>query len=211
MPRYYQAKTQLLTLLDDLPGHTPFPPERALSDLLRMSRSTIRKALDELVLEGRLLRGTGRQGTTVAPPEQPHRITLHALTNDQIAREHTTISTRNDVTTIESVLVHLDNPIGVRQTHLHRLPGFTARYDPGTPLTEFLTTYRLRQSEPRCTTALATPRVASLLHVRPATPLLAVSWLSHDNTGAPRERSRVVLRSDRVHLTLPRVQRDPIV
>ncbi|GLY46674.1 GntR family transcriptional regulator [Lentzea sp. NBRC 102530] len=212
VPRYYQAKTRLLDLLDDLPGHTPFPPERALSDLLRVSRSTIRKALDELVLEGRLLRGTGRQGTTVAPPGQPHRIALHALTADQLPRERTTTSTRNDVTTVESVLVHLDDPIGVRQTHLHALPGFATRYDPGTPLREFLATaYRLRQSEPRCTTALATPRVASLLNVRPATPLLAVSWLGHDTTGATRELSRVVLRSDRAHLTLPQVRGDQIV
>ncbi|MFD4671474.1 GntR family transcriptional regulator [Lentzea sp. NPDC058450] len=184
IPRYYQAKATLLDLLDGLPGHTPFPPERALSDLLRMSRSTIRKALDELVLEGRLLRGTGRQGTTVAPRRQPLRVTLHALLQDQIPSERTTTRTTNDMTTTESVLVHLDDPIGVRQTHLSAATG------------------RLRQSEPWCTTTLATPRAASLLHVRPATPLLAVAWLGHDPRGVLRERSRVVLRSDRVHLAL---------
>ncbi|MGI5507072.1 GntR family transcriptional regulator [Lentzea sp. CA-135723] len=184
IPRYYQAKARLLDLLDGLPGHTPFPPERALSDLIGMSRSTIRKALDELVLEGRLLRGTGRQGTTVAPRRQPLRITLHALLQDQIPRERTTTRTTNGVTTVESVLLHLDEPIGVRRTLL-RAPAC-----------------RLRQSEPWCTTTLATPRVARLLNVRAATPLLAVAWLGHDREGVPRERSSVVLRGDRARLAL---------
>lgn len=204
IPRYYQAKARLLDLLGDLPGNTPFPPERELSDVLGMSRTTIRKAMNELVLEGRLIRGTGRQGTTVAPPKQVHRLSLDVLVQDLATREQAAVRITRDVLTVESVLVRGDEPIGVRSTCLcaSRFPGFAERYD-DTPLRRFLsTTYRVRFGDLRawCTTTLATPRLARLLGVRPATPVLSVSWLDLV------ERSWVVLRGDRAHLTMAQVQ-----
>ncbi|WP_439659692.1 GntR family transcriptional regulator [Lentzea sp. HUAS TT2] len=204
IPRYYQAKARLLDLLGDLPGNTPFPPERELADAFGMSRTTIRKAMNELVLEGRLIRGTGRQGTIVAPRDQVHRLSLDALVQDLATREQAAVRTTGDVLTVESVLVRGDEPVGVRSTSLcaSRFPGFAERYD-NTPLRRFLAnTYRVRFGDLHlwCTTALTTPRLARLLDVRPATPVLSVSWLDLV------ERSRVVLRADRVHLALHRLQ-----
>jgi GntR family transcriptional regulator len=204
IPRYYQAKARLLDLLGELPGNTPFPPERELSDVFGMSRTTIRKAMDELVLEGRLIRGTGRQGTTVAPPDQVHRLSLDALVQDLVTREQAAVRTTGDVLVVESVLVRGDEPIGVRSACLcaSRFPDFAQRYD-DTPLRKFLSnTYRVRFGDLRawCTTTLVTPRLAGLLDVRPATPVLSISWLDLV------ERSRVVLRSDRAHLTMRQVQ-----
>ncbi|MFJ5990347.1 GntR family transcriptional regulator [Lentzea sp. NPDC092896] len=204
IPRYYQAKARLLDLLGDLPGNTPFPPERELSDEFGMSRTTIRKAMNELVLEGRLIRGTGRQGTTVAPPAQVHRLSLDALVQDLATREQAAVRITRDVLSVESVLVRGDEPIGVRSTCLSasRFPGFAERYD-DTPLRKFLSaTYRVRFGELRawCTTTLVTPRLARLLDVRPATPVLSISWLDLV------ERSWVVLRGDRAHLTMAQVQ-----
>ncbi|MCX2949242.1 GntR family transcriptional regulator [Lentzea sp. NEAU-D7] len=207
-PRYYQAKTRLLDLVNELPDNTPFPPERELSDVFGMSRTTIRKALDELVLEGRLVRGAGRQGTAVAPRGRIHRIGLDALVQDLAAREQVVVRTiGQDVVNVESVLVRGDEPVGVRSACLRasRFPGFAERYDRTTPLRRFLSdAYEVRFGEvcPWCTTALATPRVAGLLDVRPATPLLSVAWLGHDHRGAPVERSWAVLRGDRARLTM---------
>ncbi|MCR3752534.1 GntR family transcriptional regulator [Lentzea californiensis] len=209
IPRYFQAKTRLLDLVNELPDNTPFPPERELSDVFGMSRTTIRKAMDELVLEGRLVRGAGRQGTAVAPRKQVRRISLDALVQDLADREQVVVRTigAQDVVNVESVLVRGDEPVGVRSTYLHasRFPGFAERYDRTTPLRKFLSdAYEVRFGEPCpwCTTALATPRVAGLLDVRPATPVLSVGWLGHDLRGAPVERSWVVLRGDRAHLRL---------
>ncbi|WP_177320946.1 GntR family transcriptional regulator [Lentzea waywayandensis] len=207
IPRYYQAKARLLDLLGELPGNTPFPPERELSDVFGMSRTTIRKAMNELVLEGRLIRGTGRQGTTVAPPQHVHRLSLDAVVQDLATREQVAVRITGDVLGVESVLVRGDEPIGVRSTYLRasRFPGFAARYDRTTPLRKFLSdAYEIRFGElhPWCTTALATPRVAGLLDVRPATPVLSIAWLGHDFRGVPVERSWVVLRGDRAHLTM---------
>ena len=209
IPRYYQAKTRLLDLVNELPDNTPFPPERELSDVFGMSRTTIRKALDELVLEGRLVRGAGRQGTAVAPRKKVHRIGLDALVQDLAAREQVVVRTigTQDMINVESVLVRGDEPVGVRSTYLRasRFPGFAERYDGTTPLRQFLSdAYEIRFGDvhPWCTTALATPRVAGLLDVRPATPLLSAGWLGHDLRGAPVERSWAVLRGDRAHLTM---------
>ncbi|GGN09742.1 HTH-type transcriptional repressor DasR [Lentzea pudingi] len=206
IPRYYQAKARLIDLLGDLPGHSAFPPERTLSDVFGMSRTTIRKALEELVLEGRLIRGTGRQGTFVAPQGRIHRITLDALVQDAVTRERPEVRALVDLVNAESVLLHGDEPIGVRSTYLRaeRFPRFAERYD-GTPLRRFLTdTYDIRFGDPHpwCTTARATPRVATLLDVRPATPVLSVGWVGTDSTGAQVERSWVVLRGDRAQLAL---------
>ncbi|MGZ3146685.1 GntR family transcriptional regulator [Lentzea chajnantorensis] len=208
-PRYYQAKTQLVDLLAELPDGTPFPPERELAELYGMSRTTIRKALDELVLEGRLIRRAGRQGTEVAPRRPLHRVSLDALVNDLAARESVAVRTigAQDVVNVEAVLVRGDEPIGVRSTFLRasQYPGLAERYDHEVPLRRFLADhYRVRFGDlhPWCTTALATPRVAGLLGVRSATPLLSVAWMAHDVHGRAVERSWVVLRSDRAHLTM---------
>lgn len=209
IPRYYQARTKLLDLLNELPDNTPFPPERELSGLFGMSRTTIRKALDELVLDGRLIRRAGRQGTAVAPRGLLHRLSLDTLVQDLAPRESIAVRTSGaqDVINVESVLLRGDEPIGVRSTYLRasRFPGFAGLYDRSAPLRKFLSdTYGIRFGElhPWCTTALATPRVAGMLGVRPATPVLSVAWLGHDFRGVPVERSWVVLRGDRVHLTM---------
>ncbi|MET9226333.1 GntR family transcriptional regulator [Lentzea sp. NPDC003310] len=206
IPRYYQAKARLLDLLGDLPGNSAFPPERELSDVFGMSRTTIRKALEELVLEGRLVRGTGRQGTFVAPRGKVCRIGLDALVRDLADRDRAVVRTSGDLVTVEAVLVRGDEPVGVRSAYLRadRFPGFAQRYD-DTPLRAFLATaydVRFREPDPSCTTARATPRVAGLLGVRPATPVLAVSWLGTDLRGVAVERSWVVLRGDRARLGL---------
>ena len=209
IPRYYQAKTKLLDLLSELPDHTPFPPERELAGLFGMSRTTIRKALDELVLEGKLIRRAGRQGTAVASRQQVHRLSLDALVQDLATRESVVVRTigAQDVINVESILIRGDEPIGVRSTYLRasQFPGFAEAYDRTTPLRKFLTDrYKIRFGElhPWCTTTLATPRLAGMLDLRPATPVLSVSWMGHDFRGLPVERSWVVLRTDRAHLTM---------
>jgi GntR family transcriptional regulator len=218
IPRYYQAKTRLLDLLSELPDNTPFPPERELAELFGMSRTTIRKALDELVLEGKLIRKAGRQGTAVAPRKQLHRLSLDALVQDLATRESVVVRTigAQDVINFESVLVRGDEPIGVRSTYLRasQFPGLAELYDRAKPLRRFLVDrYKIRFGElhPWCTTALATPRIAGMLEIKPATPVLSIAWIAHDVRGVPVERSWVVLRSDRAHLTLHLPQVDQVI
>jgi GntR family transcriptional regulator len=58
---------------------------------------------------------------------------------------------------------------------------------------------------------LATPRIAGMLDIRPATPVLSIAWMAHDFRGVPVERSWVVLRGDRAHLTMHLPRADHVV
>ena len=53
-PKYYRLKRHLLAMTQSSPPGTPVPPERTLAEEFDTSRTTVRQALAELVVEGRL-------------------------------------------------------------------------------------------------------------------------------------------------------------
>ncbi|MGW7596215.1 GntR family transcriptional regulator, partial [Streptomyces rubiginosohelvolus] len=53
VPKYYHLKRHLLEMTETLPPGTPVPPERTLAAEFDTSRTTVRQALQELVVEGR--------------------------------------------------------------------------------------------------------------------------------------------------------------
>ena len=68
IPKYYLVKREILRLIADLPTGAALPTERELAELLATSRTTVRQAIAELVVNGRLERTQGR-GTFVAQPK----------------------------------------------------------------------------------------------------------------------------------------------
>lgn len=52
VPKYYRLKRHLLDMTETLPPGTPVPPERTLASEFDTSRTTVRQALQELVVEG---------------------------------------------------------------------------------------------------------------------------------------------------------------
>ena len=62
-PKAYMVRTELDTLLADLEEGDPVPAERDLADRFGVARETVRQALHELLVEGRIER-RGR-GTVV--------------------------------------------------------------------------------------------------------------------------------------------------
>ena len=79
LPKYYQVKRQLLELTAALEAGSPVPPERELARSYGTSRTTVRQALAELVVEGRLLRMQGK-GTFVAKPKVAQLLELASYT-----------------------------------------------------------------------------------------------------------------------------------
>src|SRR3954464_15855836 len=84
-PKYWGLKRHLLELLSSLPPGSPIPTERSLAADFDVSRTTVRQALAELTIEGRLLRVQGK-GTFAAEPKVAQRLQLSSYTEDMRAQ-----------------------------------------------------------------------------------------------------------------------------
>ncbi len=79
VPRYYAVKVELLAVIAELGEGAVLPAERELCERFEVSRATVRQAVGELVLEGRLSRRQG-SGTYVAGPKLIQPLALMSCT-----------------------------------------------------------------------------------------------------------------------------------
>ncbi len=123
LPKYYQVKRELLELTATLDAGSPVPPERELARSYGTSRTTVRQALAELVVEGRLLRMQGK-GTFVAKPKVAQALELASYTEGMRAHglhPQTKILDIGYVTTEEPLATLLGIRTGGRALRIHRL------------------------------------------------------------------------------------------
>ena len=222
MPKYYQVKRQLLDLTASMSPGSPVPPERELARQYETSRTTVRQALAELVIEGRLLRMQGK-GTFVAKPKVAQLLELASYTEGM--RQHglhpqTRILEVGYVTADEHLAGLLGIRPGGRALRLHRLrladgepmsidtshlparrfPGLRKQLERHASLYETLRTdfgIHLAEAEETIETVLADPHDAQLLGVDPGIPLLLLSRHAIDSTGHPVEWAQSWYRGDR--------------
>lgn len=225
VPKYYAVKAGLAALIDGMDEGRPVPAERDIAAEYGVSRDTVRQALRDLVLEGRLRR-QGR-GTVVAGPklEQPLALasytegvrrqgrtpgrTLIALDRlacpPRLARD-LDIPVGEPVWHLERVLLADDERVGLESTYVavERMPRLDADFDPDSSFYEYLRDrlgIGFGDADERLETVLATPREALLIGTPPGLPMLLIHRWSRDTEGRPLERVRSLYRGDRFSFT----------
>jgi GntR family transcriptional regulator len=231
MSKPYAIRTALDSILDDLVEGDAFPPERELAVRYGVARETVRQALHELLVEGRIER-RGR-GTVVSKPKLVQPLSLKSYTEGAVRMgrkpgrllvtwedvEATTdlaeaLEVNDDaaVMHLERVLLADGQRIGLESTYLpkHRFVHFTQTFDPTTSLYAAIraTGVRFRSAVERIETVLASPREAGLLESTTAMPMLRLHRRSLDTKGQPIEVVRSLYRGDRVAFEAILVDRD---
>jgi GntR family transcriptional regulator len=222
LPKYYQVKRQLLDLTSALDAGSPVPPERELARHYGTSRTTVRQALAELVVEGRLLRMQGK-GTFVAKPKVAQSLELASYTEGMRAHglhPQTKILEIGYVSSDDELAMLLGIRPGGRVLRIHRLrladgepmsidtshlparrfPGLRRELGRHRSLYETLGTaygIELAEAEETIETVLADPAAARLLGVDAGLPLLLLSRHALDVDGEPVEWAQSWYRGDR--------------
>lgn len=232
VPKYYQVKRQLLELIETMPAGSPVPPERSLAQRFTTSRTTVRQALTEMVVEGRLLRIQGK-GTFVAKPKVTQVLQLASYTEhmrshglhpatrilevsyvnaDERLAELLDIRVAGRVLRIERLRMANGEPMAVETAHLpaRRFPGLRKQLDRHASLYEALASVydvHLWEAEATIETVLATPDDARRLGIDVGLPLVLHSQHSFDFEGKPVEWVRALYRGDRYRF-VTRLRRD---
>jgi len=225
VPKYYTVKTALAAVLDELGEGGSLPAERDLAAEFGVARETVRQAIRELLIEGRVRR-QGR-GTVVAGPKLVQPLSLVSYTEgvrrqgrtpgrevigtellpaDTSLAEALDISPGDPVLHLERVLLADSERVGLESTYLPkaRFPRLLDEFDPETSLYAFLREQlgvRFREAEEQIETVLASPREALLIGTSPALPMLLLNRISRDKDGRPIERVRGLYRGDRFSFT----------
>ncbi|QES41795.1 GntR family transcriptional regulator [Streptomyces venezuelae] len=225
IPKYYAVKARIAGLIDELGDGQPLPTERDLAERYEVARETVRQALRELLLEGRLRR-QGR-GTVVAGPKLEQPLSLASYT-EGVRRQGRTpgrnlisldrfpcpgplaveigAETGEPVWHMERVLLADDERVGLESTYVSvaRVPRLDVDFEPDSSFYAYLRDrlgISFGDADERIETVLATPREALLIGTPPALPMLLIHRLSRDTGGRPLERVRTLYRGDRFSFT----------
>lgn len=221
-PKHWLLKQQLRDFCEHNRPGTLLPAERRLAEEYGISRVTVRQAIQELVVEGRVTRAHGR-GTFVAPPKLTHVIALTS-TSEAIRAQGAEPSSRvlsvaeapaggeaadrlglapeTPVVVLERLRLADSESMALDYSYFEsaRFPGLVGHLDGSRGL------YEVLQQEYDCLPAraletieasMASPEEAALLDIETGVPLLLVEKVSYDDRDEPMEFSRGLFRGDR--------------
>ena len=227
VPRYYQLANILREriLNGKLEAHQPIPSEWELEKIYKVSRTTIRPAIDLLVRQGFLYREHGK-GTFVSPPKLQKGISeLTSFTEDMKRRgivPGQKIMMIGYVEPPENVRIHLElpqdsnqvlcvdrlrlgdgSPMGL-QTSYYNLPdGMTFSREELEAIGSIYALLREKlhliptEADETLEVTVASPHEASLLHVKAGSPLLLSQCTTYSQTRRVIEFAKIRYRGDR--------------
>lgn len=221
VPKYYLVKTELLQLIRGMEVGAAVPTERELAAQLNTSRTTVRQAIAELVVEGRLKRAQGR-GTFVAEPKLMLVRPLTSFSQERQAEGGRPGSVVLGIAQVEAdkeIAAGLDVKPGARVQRLERLRTTgdlpiaheiahlpVVRPDLAERLEQYGSLYlalaeaydtNIDHVEDVVETVLADPISANLLGVDTGLPLLLIHRTAWDAGGNVVEWTRSAFRGDR--------------
>ena len=216
VPKYWLVKEQLRGLVESGEPGTALPTERELAEQLATSRTTVRQAIAELVVEGLLVRTQG-SGTYIAEPRLVHIRQLSSFSEDLgaarvenrvlgVTVEPATGETAlrlgvTAVSRVERVRLVDGVPLAHETARLAgEFPGLAAELDRrGSLYATLRDAYgiELQAVEDTVQTQLADPVTAELLGIETGHPLLLVHRLGETTGGSPIEWTRSAYRGDR--------------
>jgi GntR family transcriptional regulator len=227
----HAIRTELDELLDGLVEGDAFPPERELATRFGVARETVRQALHELLVEGRIER-RGR-GTVVSTPKLVQPLSLKSYTEgalrmgrkpgrilvgwedvdaDPDLAEGLEVAEGDRVMHLERILLADGQRIGLESTYLAiaRFGSLRETFDPTASLYAAVraTGVVFGSAVERIETVLAAPREAGLLESTTAMPMLRLHRRSLDTDGRPIELVRALYRGDRVAFEAMLTDRD---
>ncbi len=234
VPKYYLVKNEILALMEHLAPGSAVPTERELAERFATSRTTVRQAIAELVIDGRVERVQG-SGTFVAQPKLMHVRQLTSFSQDLEAlgrrpgsvvlgiteepaddevSAHLEVAPGTPIHRVERVRTAGEEPIAHEIAHLAvDLPGLARHLELRGSLYRTLDEdygILLASVEDVIETALADPIEASLLGVDTGLPILLVHRTGRDAQGRAVEWTRSVFRGDRFRFIARHTMSDPV-
>jgi GntR family transcriptional regulator len=223
IPLYVQIREKLRSELGQMEPGEPIPAEMELEKKFRVSRITVRRAVEDLVAEGLLVRQQGR-GTFVQRPKFTHELGLITSWTDQLRRLGFSPKTSHRKIQLEVPLAHVAEALCLagqeqviriqRVRHANREPiSYMINYLPARLLPGFLerkfteeSLYEVLQQEYGLVPAIAVDTVGTrpaseeeveALRIDRHAPVLNVRRISYLADGSPLELAIVASRGDR--------------
>lgn len=218
------VRRSLDAMLDGMSAGDAFPSERDLADRYDVSRETLRQAIRELLVAGRIER-RGR-ATVVAEPKVVLPLAIGSYTEaarekgmsatrilvgwetfraDEVLADLLAVEVGSEVVQLERVFTTGDVRVGLETTRIpaYRIPGLQDSFDHRSSLYAELASRGVAFGRVVDTieTVLPDAREAALLTVDTRTPMFLLGRVSYDTDGVPIEHRRSLYRGDRMTFT----------
>ncbi|MBJ7466632.1 MAG: GntR family transcriptional regulator [Mycolicibacterium sp.] len=223
--KHQVVRAQLDRLLDGLQVGDPFPAEREIADMFDVARETVRQAVRELLLAGRVER-RGRT-TVVAAPKLLQPLGMGSYTEAARDEGHSVdrflvgwttfdadealagvlhVEVGAPILQLERVFTTDGVRVGLETSKLpaHRYPDLRETFDYRTSLYAEIRSRGVAfgRTVDTIDTALPDARESALLTVDARTPMFLLNRVSYDQHGVPIEQRRSLYRGDRMTFTI---------